>query len=275
MDFYIDCHSHLYADEFSSDVHQVIDEAKEAGVKAMIVVAESMCHFSRILELSEQHKGVIMPALGVHPVQASGPQGPYDRSAAPDDLGDDVLRAITEEQDRLVAIGECGLDFTPYYVRNPSDKDSQRAVLRRQVELSLALGLPLNVHSRSSGKPVVSLLAECGARNVMLHNFDAKPSTVKMAVDLGYFFSVPPSAIRSEQKRKLVELVPLEQLLLETDSPVLGPEKQGRNVPKNAVISCEFISKIKGLTMEEARRATTANALRLFPKLSTLMAGVK
>ncbi|XP_058471048.1 tatD DNase domain containing 3-like isoform X7 [Solea solea] len=203
---------------------------------------------------------------GVHPVQEVSPE--QQRGASLQDL-DAALPIIEKYQDHLVAIGEVGLDFTPRFVSNDTDKDSQRQVLIRQAQIAKQLDLPLNVHSRSAGRPTIHLLKEQGVEKALLHAFDGKPSVAMEGVKAGYFFSIPPSIVRSEQKQKLVKQLPLENICLETDSPALGPEKQVRNEPKNIPISAEYISKIKGVSLEKVMEVTTQNALRLFPKINS------
>ncbi|KAF6025286.1 TATDN3 [Bugula neritina] len=264
----IDCHSHLADAAFLEDVDEVIAKAKAAGVARAVVLPEAFFQFQDVMSLHERHRDFVLPGLGLHPVQMGG-SGNFDRSVLLSDYTEEVTEAILTNQDKLYCIGECGLDFTPYYIKSPDDKLEQKEILRNQAKLASHLNLPLNVHSRSAGKHVIDTLEEAGARKVLLHAFDAKVSTALKGVELGYYFSIPPSVVRSPQKQKLVKSIPLTHLVLETDSPALGPEKHGRNEPVNINVSCDFIAEAKGISREEVIQMTTENAQKLFTKLSS------
>ncbi|NXN91494.1 YNF8 Deoxyribonuclease, partial [Rhinopomastus cyanomelas] len=261
----VDCHCHLAASCFQPDVAAVVREAEQAAVSALVVVSEQAAEFGSVVELSERFPGFVWPCLGVHPVQEGS-----QRSVTVKDL-DAALPLIELYKDKLVGIGEVGLDFTPRFASTDEQKEGQRQVLIKQIEIARRLDLPLNVHSRSAGRPTIHLLKEQGATKVLLHAFDGKPSVAMEGVKAGYFFSIPPSIIRSEQKQKLVKLLPLESMCLETDSPALGPEKQVRNEPKNIYIAAEYIAKIKGIPVEDVIEVTTQNALKVFPKLRNFL----
>ncbi|NXC39596.1 YNF8 Deoxyribonuclease, partial [Penelope pileata] len=241
----------------------------QAAVAALVGVAERAAEFPRVLELSEReiqmnHNSafVLLPSDEV--------SEHCFFNLFLQDL-DAALPLIELYRDKLVAIGEVGLDFTPRFASTDEQKEGQRHVLIKQVELAKRLDLPLNVHSRSAGRPTINLLKEQGASNVLLHAFDGKPSVAMEGAKAGYYFSIPPSIIRSNQKQKLVKLLPLESICLETDSPALGPEKQVRNEPKNIYIAAEYIAKIKGIPVEEVIEVTTQNALKVFPKLRNFL----
>lgn len=245
----IDTHVHICDESFDEDRDEVIRRAAAAGVRRMIAVGETLEDARRNLELAEIHPE-LSAAAGLYPVDA-------DRHAA-----EKMHEFIRKNRDRLAAIGEVGLDFR--MARDDEDKKRQKDILEGFAALSLELDLPLNIHSRSAGRHAVELLLAAGAKRVQLHAFDGKAGAAMPAADAGYFFSVPPSVVRSRQKQKLVRRLPLSCLLLETDSPVLGPDPEKRNEPVNCKVALEAVAWLKDISIDQAAEALYANTLRLY-----------
>jgi TatD DNase family protein len=248
----VDTHAHMCAPDLKGNLDKVLARAREQEIGAIISVAEDMEEARGNLQLSEEHP-IIHPAAGLYPGNAD-----IKRAEAMRDL-------IREHRNKLAAIGEVGLDFR--LAENDEDKAIQREVLALFARLSLELDLPLNVHSRSAGRHAADLLLEQGAKRVQMHAFDGKAGSALAAVEAGYFFSVPPSASRSRQKQKLIRQLPLSCLLLETDSPVLGPTPEETNEPANLEVSLRTISEIKGVSLAEAREVVRENTRLLYGDL--------
>jgi TatD DNase family protein len=249
-----DTHAHIGAEAFDADRAVVLARAREAGVTAVVAVGETLEEAHRNLELAETHRE-LRPAAGLYPTVLDPEQA------------ERVEALIREQRERLVAIGEVGLDY--WKVKEEADRDVQREIFARQIALSIELDLPLNVHSRSAGRHAIALLLDRGAQRVQLHAFDGKPASAEPAVEAGYFFSIPPSVVRSRQKQKLVRRLPLSCLLLETDSPVLGPEPGERNEPANVRIALEAVAELKHLDAGEVAAAVEENTRRLYGELET------
>ncbi|XP_060072800.1 putative deoxyribonuclease TATDN3 [Ylistrum balloti] len=263
----VDCHCHLVDKSFDEDIDTVIQQAKQAGVKGTLVVTETYTQFDKVLQLAQRHPDFVYPCLGVHPVQ--GALTGEQRCVTLEDV-EKALPIIEQNISSIAAIGEIGLDFQPRICVRPEDKDVQRQVLKLQVDLAKKYDLPVNVHSRSAGRPTIAALREFGADKVLLHAFDGKPAVAMTGVEAGYFFSIPPSCVRNPES-KLVQRLPVTNILLESDSPALGPEKDVRNEPKNILLSCDYIATRKKLDVHELSRITTMNALKLFPKLARVI----
>lgn len=246
-----DAHAHMVAQEFQADRGEVLKRAEEFGALGILSVVETLEEAGENLILSRQFP-VLKPAAGLYPTILD-----REQAAA-------MVAFIRKHQERLVAIGEVGLDY--WKVQDPADRQTQREIFSQFISLSLELDLPLNVHSRSAGLEAIHFLKEQGARRVLMHAFDGKASSALEGVAAGFFFSIPPSVVRSPQKQKLVRRLPLECFLLETDSPVLGPDPKARNEPGNILLACKTVAEIKGIPQEEVARITTENARRLFPR---------
>jgi len=254
----IDCHSHLACEAFDADRAEVIARARAAGVTRVLVVGEDPADSRRTLEVCARHPQTLLPCTGLHPDRFGDDRDPPGESQ--------VLEAeqlAREHRTELACIGEVGLDY--WCTRDPKRRTAQGRCLERMAALAGELGLALNVHSRSAGHYAIDLLAGCGAERVLLHAFDGKAShAVRAAENLGYGFSIPPSVVRSVQKQKLVARLPLEAILLESDSPVLGPEPGARNEPANLARAVRCIADLRGITEDRVRELTTENARRLF-----------
>ena len=244
-----DTHAHMVDSSFDADRAEVLERARSAGVAAVISVSESLADAEKNLELHALYQE-IQPAAGLNP------------STLDTGKAEEVLAFIRMERSRLKAIGEVGLDH--WVVKEEAERELQREIFRRFVGLSLELDLPLNVHSRAAGRRVIEFLLLHGAKKVQLHAFDGKASYALRAVEAGYFFSIPPSVIRSPQKQKLVRQLPLGCLLVETDSPVLGPSREERNEPANVLVSVGAIAELKDLRREEVIEAVSRNFNKLY-----------
>lgn len=245
-----DTHAHLCDPVFDADRAEVLERAGAAGVTAVVAVGETLADARRNLELADAFPGRIRPAAGLFPTHLDAAQA------------DALIELIRREHGRLAAIGEVGLDH--WKVEGEADRELQREIFGRFIDLSLELDLPLNVHSRAAGRATIELLIERGAKRVQMHAFDGKPGKAQPGVEAGFFFSVPPSVVRSRQKQKLVRFLPLSCLLVETDSPVLGADRESRNEPAHATVSLDAIAEIKGIAPQEAAEAVAETTRRLY-----------
>jgi TatD DNase family protein len=248
----IDTHAHLCDPFFDANREAVIARAKAAGVSKIISVSENMADVKRNIALADIYPDVL-PAAGQYPTH-------LDVSQA-----EEMMEFIRINRSRLTAIGEVGLDF--WVIKEERDREIQQQIFAGFINLSLELDLPLNVHSRSAGRHAVALLMERGAKKVQLHAFDGKYGAAMPAVEAGYFFSVPPSVARSQQKQKLVKQLPLSCLIVETDSPVLGPIPNERNEPKHIIVAVEKIAELKNIHPQSVLEAVWENTRKLYGDL--------
>jgi TatD DNase family protein len=189
-----DTHAHLCDPVFDPDRSHVLEKARQAGLSCVIAVSENLSDAAKNLALADEHP-MIRPAAGLYPTNLEP-----DQASKLHDF-------IRIHSDKIAAIGEVGLDY--WKIQEESDREIQREIFRGFIELSLSLDIPLNVHSRSAGRHAVDFLLKHSAVKVQLHAFDGKPSSAHPAVEAGYFFSIPPSVVRSTQKQKLVKKLPL------------------------------------------------------------------
>ncbi|MDQ7823395.1 MAG: TatD family hydrolase [Candidatus Eremiobacteraeota bacterium] len=232
----VDVHAHLSSAEFDSDRNDVLERAKRAGVRAILSAGEDYRDNLKILELASQFP-MIRPCLGHYPALLG-----IDEARRSLDL-------IGRHRGDIAAISEVGLDYR--MVDDPGARELQREIFSLFIAAAREYALPLIVHSRSAGHHAIEFLLEHRAARVCLHAFDGRASYAERGAREGFYFSIPPSVAHSAQKQKLVKALPLEVLLLESDSPVLGPRREERNEPANVALSAAMIAQIKGIGLQE------------------------
>ena len=250
-----DSHCHLDSPEIAKDVDAVLARARAAGVKYLVNIGSGYgpLDAERAVRTAEKHDDV-WATVGVHP-----------HDAAKVDEG--VLARLKKlaASPKVVAWGEIGLDY--YYDHSP--REAQNDVFRRQIEIALDLDLPLSLHVRDAGTDLMVALrdvhVQAGDRlRGVWHCFTENPDYALEAIDYGFFISIPGIVTfpKAENVRAAAKAVPLERLLVETDSPFLAPiPYRGKtNEPAFVVETVKKIAEIKGLSFEEVAAATTRNA---------------
>lgn len=248
----VDVHAHLTDQKFD-DVEQVVARAEESGVNKIVCSAYNFLSSQQAIDLSKRFLQVFAN-VGVHPENV-------------DEWDDKMLKnlEILSKNDKVVAIGEIGLD---YYWRQDT-KQKQKEIFIEQIKLANKLNFPIVVHSRDAmGDTIEILKANKPNKESLLHCYSGSKESAKILMDLGFSFSFGGVVTFANAKTavEVVKFLPIEKILLETDCPYLTPVpfRGKRNEPKNVVYVADMIARIKNMTIEEVAQKTTENAKRLF-----------
>lgn len=248
----IDSHSHIDVGEFDDDRIAVLARARAAGVARQIVPAIAHAGFEKLRDLCRGEPG-LFPAYGLHPM--------YLAEHRPGHL--DALPGWIERE-RPVAVGECGLDF---FVAG-LDAEMQRRYFRRQLEIARDFGLPVILHARRALDEVIATLRGIGQLTGVVHSFSGSAEQARQLWKLGFCLGLggPVTYERARRLRSIAATMPLEFLLLETDSPdqPLHGHQGARNEPALLGGVCRCIATLRGIDAQEVATATSANAQRLF-----------
>lgn len=280
MTFWIDTHCHLDAAEFLPDVASVRARASRQGVAHCVLPAVSASNFAAVRLLAHEFSDSY--ALGIHPLCV-----PEAQEADLQTL--DAELTLRQSDPRLVAVGEIGLDyFVPALQQSPM-RERQEFFYRAQLKLARKHGLPVILHVRRSADKLLKHLRELqpeGGWRGTGHAFNGSEQQalefIKLGFKLGFGGTVTFDSAR--QIRRLASELPLDALVMETDSPDIPPhwlyrtaeqraggQGQGRNEPGELLRIAGVLAQLRGLSDEALARATTANALQAFPKLKGLL----
>ena len=252
---WIDIHTHLNFLEISPE--EALQRAEEAGVDRVITIGTEPGDHTVVLDLARKYFPQVSCTLGVHPHEAKK----YD------DQVESFLREHLPEKE-VVAVAEIGLDY--YY--DYSDREVQRDVFRRQMQLASEFDLPVEIHTRDAEDDTIAILKEfAGQVRGVIHCFTGTQKLADAALDLGFniSFSGIVTFRNAEDLRDVLRATPLHRLHVETDAPYLAPVPQRgkKNEPAFVVHTAELVAQIKGVSMEELSRQTRQNAIEMFPKM--------
>ena len=251
----IDTHTHLNDKKFLGQEKEVIERAREAGVAGLINFGDTMESSGRAVELAREFEGVYA-GVGIHPEEA------FPMTSADDDR----LAAWTQEKG-VVAIGEIGLDY--YWEKDQDKRLLQQEIFIRQLDLARQLHLPVCIHDREAhGDTMAILKKEAKGLRGVLHCFSGSLEMAREVLKLDWFLGVdgPLTYKNAAKLPEIVQALPLERLLVETDAPYLAPVpmRGKQNEPAFVRYVAEKVAELKGLSLEDVARQTTLNACELY-----------
>lgn len=251
-------HAHYDDDKFTEDRDELILAVHESGVHPIINVGASIHSTQTTLELAK-HYPFIYAAVGVHPSDVA-------------DLNEDTFAWLKEQTAyaKTVAVGEIGLDY--YWDKEADVQEKQRYWFGRQLQLAREADFPVIIHSRDAAADTLQVMRDNHADTIpgVIHCYSYSPELAQEFVRMGYYIGVG-GVVTFKNAKKLVETVqtiPIERILLETDSPYMAPEphRGTRNDSRNIPYVIAKIAELKGITPQEVERITEENAYRLFAK---------
>lgn len=273
----VDTHCHLNLHAFDQDFDEVAKRAFDAGVAAIVNVGTSIPSSRRAVDLAHKFDspaGEMYAIVGVHPHHADKADREFEGELQKDWFNE--LKKLAQEN-KVIAIGEVGLDYYKYKSNGIVDKKIQEETFRKQIELSIELKLPLQIHNRHAGEDIIRILSEYKDKFQnppgMFHCFAGTFDVLRNALALGFYIgfdgNVTYKGIAPGETVALSELAyktPADRILVETDAPFLTPVplRGTRNEPKNVIIVGEYLAGLKRLDFSEFEEIVDSNFERVF-----------
>ncbi len=249
----IDIHCHLDFDQFRKDLDEVIERARKAGVRIIVQNGVNPESNRKSIEIAGRYSDIVKPALGIYPI---------DALKLPDDKFDAELKFIEKNKDRIVALGEVGIDH--HWSKDKEQWRKQEENFNKIIELAEKIRKPLIVHSREAEKEAFEMLQSSDAKKVILHCFNGDFDTIKKAEDAGYYFTIPCIILKSKHFRKMAARISLDRLFTETDAPYMGPFPGKRNEPAYIRETVNKIAELRKIKIGEVEDRIMGNYNALF-----------
>ena len=255
---FIDSHCHLDFPEFQARLPEVLSNMKAANVSHALCVSVDLPDFPNVLKLAQDHSN-LYASVGVHPDYEDTPEPTFE-----------FLVETAAKHPKIIAIGETGLDYFRMGDRSYESMEWQRERFRTHIRASIASKKPLIIHTRSASKDTLQILKEEGAERIggVMHCFTESLEVAKAAMDMGFYISFSGIVTFKSAKdlQETCRQVPLDRLLIETDSPYLAPiPYRGKtNEPAWVAKVGEFVSNLKEIPLEELAECTSSNFFKCF-----------
>ena len=260
-----DVHAHLTHPRFDSERRAVLDRAAQAGVSSVVCNGLNPADNQAVLDLARAEP-LVRPALGLYPVDAVLPEmralGVEYPREGPELPAEECVEWVRAHVDEAFAIGEIGLDG--YWVPEPLWERQEQSFVAL-VQLALEADKPIIIHTRKRERRAFELLVELGAQRVDWHCFGSKAKLARqIAGSTEHYFSIPANARRSESFTRMIESLPRDRLLLETDCPYLGPDRERVNEPANVAGTAAYIAELWREPLGAVQAQLAENFVRLF-----------
>lgn len=258
MEFF-DSHSHYNDEKFDEDREQIINDTYNAGITKFVCAGYNIKSSLDSLELSKKYD-FIYSICGISPNDIPQTEQELWKSL------DEITKIVQNNKSKkLVAIGEIGLD----YYWNKENKGLQEQAFIKQIELANKLELPIVIHSRDASVDTINIIEENKVNKAgIFHCCQQNQEMIKNALRLGYYISLagPVTFKNAKNSADIIQMIPMDKLLIETDSPYLAPEpnRGKRNDCRNVKHVAQRIADVKRITLEEVAKATYENAMRIF-----------
>ena len=250
----IDSHCHLDHEPLFSDLDNIVNRSKKIGIKKLLTICTTLNSFLKIKEIINKYE-IIYGTYGIHPHEAKN-----------DKVTSDLIIKEINQNKKVIAIGETGLDF--YY--NYSDKNEQLKSLEEHINASIDLNIPLIIHSRNAEKETIEVFESYKNKNlkILMHCFTGSKDFAKKLLKYNAFFSASGIITfkNAVELQNTFSIIPLDRLLIETDSPYLAPvpNRGKKNEPSFIKFTAEKLAQIKKIKSEDLIKATSLNFNTLF-----------
>jgi TatD DNase family protein len=255
----VDTHAHLILPWFeASELEEIMRRAIENKVNWVVNCASEPENYQEVLDGLEI-KG-LYSTLGLQPTMATSENLNILRQTIED--------LTSKERRKNLALGEVGLDY--YWVKEEKERTNQATIFEKTLESAHEFNLPVVIHSRDAEKESIDILEKKAQTPVLMHSFAGDEAQIKRAIDNGWIISVPTSVVYRKRAQRIAEKIPLENLVLETDAPFLGPfprkkgEKHTRNEPANIIHSLKYFAEKREISQLEIAKRTTMNAKKFY-----------